>query len=281
MTANIIDAIINLVENPITNLIEYNQGKNRANNTGAALEEYIKNLFAGSFNLDENQRLKKINDTFSYLGNNSNPPDAMLCDGDAIEIKKIENPNAKIALNSSYPKQKLYANSSMISSECKTAEEWYEKDIIYTIGVVKNSEIKHLCMVYGLDYCASENYYNKIKSQIKYGIKLSPTIGFVPSNELGRITRVDPLAITNLRIRGMWEIQNPWNVFSDIYSRNSQCNFSFMCIINDEKWEEFCNTDLLFELTSINKRLKIEDVKIKNPDNPIWQRDARLITFEI
>ena len=51
MTANIIDAIINLVENPITNLIEYNQGKNRANNTGAALEEYIKNLFAGSINL--------------------------------------------------------------------------------------------------------------------------------------------------------------------------------------------------------------------------------------
>ena len=135
MTANIIDAIINLVDHPITHLTEYTQGKNRVNNSGAALEEYVKDLFANSFNMSENQRSKKIHETFSYLGNNSTPPDAMLYDGDAIEIKKIENPNAQIALNSSYPKQKLYANSSMISVACKNAEKWDEKDIIYIIGV--------------------------------------------------------------------------------------------------------------------------------------------------
>lgn len=38
VNVNIIDAIINLVNNPITNITEYYQGRNRANNVGDALE---------------------------------------------------------------------------------------------------------------------------------------------------------------------------------------------------------------------------------------------------
>ena len=53
MTANIIDAIVHLVENPVTHLVNYYQGKNRANNSGDALEEYVKDLFANSFDMDE------------------------------------------------------------------------------------------------------------------------------------------------------------------------------------------------------------------------------------
>ena len=34
-------------------------------------------------------------------------------------------------MNSSYPKQKLYASSSMISHACQNAEEWTEKDMLY------------------------------------------------------------------------------------------------------------------------------------------------------
>ena len=45
VNVNIIDAIINLVNNPITNITEYYQGRNRANNVGDALEEYTKDLF--------------------------------------------------------------------------------------------------------------------------------------------------------------------------------------------------------------------------------------------
>ena len=43
---NIIDAIINLVSNPVIELVEYYQGRNRANNAGDALEEYVKDLFS-------------------------------------------------------------------------------------------------------------------------------------------------------------------------------------------------------------------------------------------
>lgn len=98
---NIIDAIINMVNNPVTQPVNYYQGRNRANNAGDALEEYIKDLFANSFDLPESERLERISGVFSYLGNNSNPPDAMLLNGDAIEVKKIETDTAALAGNSS------------------------------------------------------------------------------------------------------------------------------------------------------------------------------------
>lgn len=102
--SNIIDAIINLVNYKSNSLLENTAGNNRANNSGDGLEEYVKDLFAGTFDIEGAQRLEKISETFSYLGNNSNPPDAMLREGDAIEVKKIETPNSALALNSSYPK---------------------------------------------------------------------------------------------------------------------------------------------------------------------------------
>ena len=92
--SNIIDAIINLLNHPVTELKETYVRKNRANSAGDALEEYVKDLFASTFDEhDEANRLQKISDTFSYLGNDSNPPDAMLRNGDAIEVKKIEADN--------------------------------------------------------------------------------------------------------------------------------------------------------------------------------------------
>ena len=76
MEHNIITAIINLVNNPVLKVKSIYSEKNRANSTGEALEEYIKDLFAGTFAIDdENQRNLKISEVFSYLGNNSNPPD--------------------------------------------------------------------------------------------------------------------------------------------------------------------------------------------------------------
>lgn len=280
---NIINAIINLVNNPITHLVSDYQGRNRANNAGDALEEYTKDLFAGTFDFTETERLEKISQVFSYLGNNSNPPDAMLRCGDAIEVKKIETEGAALALNSSYPKHTVLASSPMISNACKNAEDWTEKDIIYTVGVVdkRTNNLKRLCMVYGLDYCASDECYSRIKKTIKDGVESIPGIEFAESRELGHINKVDPLGITYMRVRGMWGIENPWNVFQYVYTRTAPTDFDFMCIINNEKWEKLENTSSLVELANINNNLRIQNVRIKNPDNPAQLRDAKLITFQI
>lgn len=274
---NIIDAIFHLVNQPITDLKATYQAKNRTNQAGVALEEYMKDLFANSFGLSETERMKKHSEVFSYLGNDSNPPDAMLKNGDAIEVKKIESKNSALALNSSYPKHKLFANSSMISTACRNAEHWEEKDIIYMVGVVKEMSLQHLCMVYGLDYCANDECYSRIKSTIKNGVESIQGVEFSETDELGRVNRVDPLGITYLRVRGMWGIENPWSVFKYIYQRDFSKKFNFMCLINQEKWNAFGNTNLL--LTLKHENFKITDVEIKDPNNPAMLKPAKLITF--
>ena len=276
---NIINAIYNLVNNPVIALAEHYKGKNRANNAGVALEEYVKDLFSNSFNMSETQKLEKWNEVFSYLGNDSNPPDAMLKGGDAIEVKKIESDNSALALNSSYPKHTLRADSRMISTACRNAEEWTEKDMIYAVGVVKNNNLKHLCFVYGLDYCANDECYSRIKQTIKEGVENISNVEFAETNELGRINRVDPLGITYLRIRGMWGIDNPWSVFSYVYKRDMKKKFNFMCIINENKWNSFDNKELLENIT--DNKFSIEDIRIKNPDNPAHLINAKLITYAI
>lgn len=276
---NIINAIYNIVNNPVVELVSYYQGKNRANNVGDALEEYIKDLFANTFNTPENERLEKISEVFSYLGNNSNPPDAMLRGGDAIEVKKIESNGSSLALNSSYPKHTLKSSSPMISTSCRNAENWTEKDMIYAVGVVNGNQLKHLAMVYGLDYCASDECYSRIKTTIKSGVESIRGVEFAETNELGRINKVDPLGITYMRVRGMWGIENPWNVFNYVYTRDLNKKFNFMCIINDEKWATFDNTELI---TSLNvDGFSITDIKVKNPDNPANLVPAKLITFSL
>lgn len=275
---NIIDAIYNLVNNPVVQLVEHYNTRNRANNAGDALEEYIKDLFSNSFNMSKTEKLEKWNEVFSHLGNDSNPPDAMLRGGDAIEIKKIEKDTA-LALNSSYPKHTLRADSRMISTACRNAEEWVEKDMIYSVGIVQDNQLKHLCFVYGLDYCASDECYSRIKQTIKNGVENITGVAFAETNELGRINRVDPLGITYLRVRGMWGIDNPWNVFSYVYQRDMSKKFNFMCIINENKWNTFENTSVLSDIA--DDHFSIQDIRIKNPDNPADLINAKLITYAI
>ncbi|MGL5123950.1 MAG: NgoPII family restriction endonuclease [Fusobacteriaceae bacterium] len=281
---NILDAIINLTTNSIYEIKEFYQGKNRANSMGESLEEYIKDLFAGTLEeKNERIRMNKLSEVFSYLGNQNNPPDIILKNGDAIEVKKIENRNSTLALNSSYPKAKLYSESPMITDACRTCEEWKIKDIIYAVGVLKNDLLSSLCFVYGIDYSASASVYERIKEAISEGILSINNIEFSETKELGRVNKVDPLGITYLRIRGMWGIENPMKAFEYVHSQDKNNKFNFMAIINEEKYLSFSSEKriLLENLTSSIKELNIKNIKIKTPDNPALLKKAKLITFFI
>lgn len=285
---SIIDAIINLIDISTEEIKEVSKSSNRMNSMGDNLEEFIKDLFAGTFNDDKEKRNEKISEVFSYLGNSSNPPDIMLKNGDAIEVKKIEASKNKditteLQLNSSYPKEKLYSNSTMISRSCKEAEDWTEKDMIYVIGAIdkeeKRNNLHSLFFVYGSEYAAEENTYVKIKNLISNTLKSTPGLELAKTNEIARVNKVDPLGITSLRVRGMWLIKNPWVVFDYIYERNKKKNFNFCAIINEEKYNSFNNKNLLEEISRKDNRLKIEDKNIKNPNNPAKLIKVKLITF--
>ena len=77
-------------------------------------------VFANTLSCEDDYfRLQAYNDVFSYTGNQNNPPDIILKNGDAIEVKKVQGNANALALNSSYPKAKLYSDSTMITSNCR------------------------------------------------------------------------------------------------------------------------------------------------------------------
>lgn len=280
---NLIDAIYCLVTDFSGSLNRETHGLNRANQMGVALEEWVKDLFANTLHTaNEQERLVQLSNTFSYLGNQNNPPDMILKNGDAIEVKKVMGKDATLALNSSYPKAKLLAESPLITQQCKMCEpNWVEKDIIYVVGVVpKNESLQSLCMVYGVDYAAHHEIYERIKNTITAGIGTISDVEFAPTNELAKVKKVDPLGITDLRVRGMWSIASPFKVFDYVYQRDGEKSFNFMCLINLDKYQSFDNTGKIERLVGQIGDFQINDVLIKNPNNPAQLKAAKLITFK-
>lgn len=153
--------------------------------------------------------------------------------------------------------------------------------MLYVVGVVKESALRHLAIVYGLDYCATEACYAGLKKRLQDGVNSIAGVDFSCTKELGRVNKVDPLGITYLRVRGMWGIENPWKVFDYVYRRDLSNNFNFMCLINSRKWDRLPGTERVLSLSYANPRLKVSDVKIKDPDNPARLNDAKLVQFAI
>ena len=280
--SNIIKAFINIVNSPVIELVEYYSGRNRMNNAGKALETFVQDAFAGTIDeSDENRRLEILEAIYSYEGNQNNPPDLMLKNSDAIEVKKLQSKNSAIALNSSYPKAKLYTDSPMITKACKECETWDVKDIIYAVGHTNDSTLKSLWLVYGDCFCADKETYERIKHTISNGINTIPDIEFTETKELGKVKKVDPLGITDLRIRGMWHIDNPNKTFEYVYQYDENKDFQLICLLTKEKYDSLPKEDRKVLETLGNSSVETKDIKIKNPNNPVNLIEAKLLIFKV
>ncbi|AYN01939.1 NgoPII family restriction endonuclease [Chryseobacterium sp. 3008163] len=278
---NILEAIVNIAQNPIYTIRSLYSGRNRVNNIGEALETFVKDAFVNSIQTeDELEKMRRYSEEFSWLGNQNHPPDIMIKGGDAIEVKKTQSANSDLALNSSYPKSTVQSISKLITQSCRTCEDWTEKDLIYCVGHTTDDSIKSLWMVYGNIYAASHETYQIIKQKITEGINEIPNVELAETNELGRVNRVDPLGITNLRIRGMWQIQNPRRVFNYLHTPSSSI-FELVAIIPTSKYESFPSESKTKLETLGNVNLTTENVQVKDPNNPANLIDAKLIVFRL
>lgn len=274
---NILEAIYIIVKHKNVHLKNFYSGRNRANSMGEALEKYIKDAFADTFAVeDENERMKIYNQKFSWLGSQNNPPDIMIKGGDAIEVKKTQNENSTLALNSSYPKADLRSSNPMVTDGCRACEDWTIKDLIYCVGHTTDEKLKSLWMIYGSTYAAKHETYQRIKTTISEGVKTIPDVVFANTKELGRVNQVDPLGITNLRIRGMWQIENPRKVFNYLHQSGNN-DFELVCIIPTEKYTHFptSSREKIKQLSEAG--FSIKDVQIKDPNNPANLLDCKLI----
>lgn len=279
--ANILTAIKAIIQNIDLDIQNVTDGNNRMNNMGEGLETYIKNAFANVLReSDETTKLQKISDTFSYTGNKNNPPDMMLRDGDAIEVKKIESPNTNLQLNSSHPKSQLLSTNGKISQTCRKCEDWTNKDLIYAIGYIKKKKLISLWMVYGDCYAADEQTYQKVEEKIRFSVANSDDLEVnLDTNELSGIKNVDPLNITYLRVRGMWIIENPTKVYDYLYSYDKNATFQLIALMRKTKYKTFSSENRL-SLEEIED-LEIKDVRIKNPNNPANLIDAKLLIYKV
>lgn len=285
MSKNILDALNNALRRGNRNLptvINHNNN-NRVSSNGALLEYYIKDLFCdNSYNYTDSElKLDEYQKEFSYLGNSNNPPDFIIKQGPAIEVKKLESAGARsIALNSSHPKDFLYSNYKRINQACRSCEDefggWEKKDMIYAIGNIVNGRIHSLWLLYGDCFCADKSSYERISDTIEDGISSIPGVDFSETNELSRINNVDPLGITYLRVRGMWGIAHPSYIFSRLLQDNFDSGTNIYVLMKEEKHEEIIQKPN-FSTFLNNGTLTIKNVNIKDPNNPA--RDVRAVFY--
>ena len=284
MGNNILRAILNIASYRNNDLKSYaSKSLNRINAVGEQLEFYIKDAIASSFRLQQNKKEAEYSRVFSWLGNQNHPPDVIIKNSDAFEIKKIESLNSALALNSSPPKNKLLAQDIRITADCKKCDggNWKEKELFYVIGNAKGGIVNYLFFVHGTCYAAEHKVYEKVHEPIKKEVdSVLDSLGLEKGKtvELGKVKRVDPLGITELRIRGMWSIENPINVFKDL-CKLEENKFHLFAILRKEKYLSYPKEDIN-EIES-NKDISIKDVKIKDPNNPAKLLEAKLITFLI
>ena len=155
-----------------------------------------------------------------------------------------------------------------------------EKDLVYVIGIISKNKLRMLWIIYGDCYAASQESYERIKNKIISGINEISDVEFAETKELGRVNKVDPLGITYLRIRGMWGIENPLNVY-DYLNLNCQDNsdFQVIAIMKESKYLSFSlESRTIIESISTSK-LTISNQKIKFPDNPAKLINVKIIKY--
>ena len=279
--ANTLTAIANIIDSGCftpTPKTTHCLQRNRVNAQGDKLEDYVLDAYANSFALDGVPRDNALQTVFSYLGNSSTPPDAMLLGGDALEVKKFEHiSNDDLPLNSSYPKDVPHSNNPLLTETCKTCEQWTVKDMAYHIGFLDGNAVKRLWIAYGDCFCAKEAVYQTIASTITNGLNQIHGISLSPTKELARVNDVDSLGITNLRIRGMWTISSPNKLFENIVNYDETAQFQLFCVMTTKKYNSFPQNDRdnLIAKQGVNISVRV----VPDPNNNAQNIGVTIISY--
>lgn len=282
MPADVIEALYAFAGFHENDLREFSEVYNiRINSVGGAMEAYIKDALTGTFYRNGAGREARYHENFAWLGNQNHPPDAIARGGDAFEIKKMENPRNAIALNSSPPKDRLHRDDPRITAECRSSDggRWQEKDIFYAVGWVQGQKVRSVYFVQGSCYAASREVYvgvaNRLSGSVQNAISASG-LEAGKTAELGRINRVDPLGITALRVRGMWQIENPSVVFQRIAPLDPSLGFQAYAIMERQKLDQMLKKPAQTRL-SPRSRIEPRNTLIPDPNNPAERIEASIL----
>lgn len=286
--SNFLDAIINLKSYVKYNLKDYKGfASNKIQAEGDSLEKFIRSLFIGDFNkvssLSKEDSDIALNKLFDWLGEANHIPDAILESSDAIEIKKIQSIKGVVPLNSSFPKD--YLTPEDLSKNCiEKIGDFSKKDIVYVVGSLKKDTqlLRYLWIVYGNCISADRKVYKDLYDVIKIPIEQLRGSGKYnmteESKELGRFKEIDPLKRSNMRVRNMFELENPMSCFSSIIANDKKAEFQCFFLCLKSKYENFSEESR--NKIEADKNIDISDVQIPDPNNVNKNLEAKLIYFK-
>lgn len=130
--------------------------------------------------------------------------------------------------------------------------------------------------MYGECYAARKEIYTQFADKISEGIQEIEGIELVATNELAKVKKVDPLGITDLRVRGMWHIESPMKLFRDIFTCRDSAVFSLNVLLLTDKYNSFPVNDRIY----LENLGIVKDAEIKSPNNPAKLLKAKLISYE-
>ena len=226
---------------------------------GKPFEIFAKNMFAGSLGALSSHVDAAWQKTFSWLGSDNAPPDFMIWNGDAVEVK-VHGSTTQIQLNSSPPKRSLKATDTRIEKDCRDCEIWVEKDFVYFIGKANAEYVEAVWLIDGRCIAAESSVYDVLFDKLKATVK---ELGGEPGNEIGRLNKVDPLKATSLRVRGMWLLEHPAKVFKDYFVKPQDQFFVLNALISKTKWDEYAK-----ELIDDLEALSVHGLSIKHIELP-------------
>ncbi len=79
----------------------------------------------------------------------------------------------------------------------------------------------------------------------------------------------------------MWHIDNPNKTFNYIYAYDNTKDFQLICLMKKEKYDSLPSEDKKLIENIENDNVKFQDIKIKNPNNPVQLIDAKLLVFKV
>ncbi|MEH7805817.1 NgoPII family restriction endonuclease [Bacillus pumilus] len=281
-TTNVLVALKNILDRNSCILTPIFRSNGSVNAAGDSLEYFVKDMFCtgASQYQYEHEKMRKYNEYLSWTGNSSNFPDFIVKGGVGVEPKKLNNQSyTSLALNSSYPKDYIYPNSQNLPKFIDE-DEWDKKDVIYVAGNLNtaNNKLLSIWFAYGNTMVANRSIYLNLIDEIREAIA-STNATLMESKELARAKGIDLLKLSNLRVRGMYELEHPHKVFSKYISRDdipigASKIFLIMLVEDYIAIEE--KPDLSIYLTS--GKLKKTEINIPNPNNP--NESLKAILFE-
>ncbi|QGA80889.1 NgoPII family restriction endonuclease [Candidatus Nanohalobium constans] len=290
---NILDALLNYAEMDDRDMSEIYSSSNRINRVGDRLEYFTMDLFCGSFDIEtKDEKEKKYSKHFSWLGNKNHPPDFMIENGEAFEVKKTTSKAGSIQLNSSHPHQKLKSSNERITNSCQKCEDhlggWNEKELVYILGRVPRGEdnLDFIWMVYGDCWAAPEQVYENLSNKLSK--KTSQAVGELDygdlssqTNEIGKVHDADPLGRTKLRIRGMWTMSHPANYFSqhiENYKHKIEEKQPLFAVMKKSKYQEIPEDKI--KAIEEQENIKYQEIQAPDPANPANRINALIFEIE-